>query len=56
VLVELARIFISRPPVRQGAGARASTMGRRLLVMDTRTIAIAAFVIAVIVVLVVFVL
>jgi hypothetical protein len=37
-------------------GARAGTIERRLLVMDTRTIAIAAFVIVVIVVLVVFVL
>jgi hypothetical protein len=53
VLVELARIFILRPPVREGAGARARTMKGGLLVMDTRTIAIAAFVIAVIVVLVV---
>jgi hypothetical protein len=38
------------------ASVRASTMKGRLLGMDTRTVAIAAFVIAVIVVLVVFVL
>jgi hypothetical protein len=56
VIVEMARIFLSRSPMRRGAAARASTTGRRLLVMDTRTIAIAAFVVVVIVVLVVFVL
>jgi hypothetical protein len=55
-MVEMARTFISRSPTRRGADARASTIERRLLVMDTRTIAIAAFVTVVIVVLVVFVL
>jgi hypothetical protein len=55
-MVEMARIFISRSPMRRGAAARAGTIERRRLVMDTRTIAIAAFVIVVIVVLVVFVL
>ena len=54
--VEMARIFISRSPMRRRAGARAGTIERRLLVMDTRTIAAAAFVVVVIVVLVVFVL